>query len=181
MFKFLPGIILIQLVTVGLTVTAFARSEDAALILIIAFFALIISFLASFWFAAIARNFYHESFNQLREDHLREKEKILINTEREKALAVAQRYQAREAEIRRAYAKANFKVGVVVTLCTGIGAILMLSQMVTFGLMLLVGSGSGLLGYLVRIRQERTKLRIQEIRSEPEIDHSKPPKLLQSK
>jgi hypothetical protein len=57
----------------------------------------------------------------------------------------------------------------------------MFSQLITFGLTLLVASGSGLLGYLVRVRQERISREIQFIEVESRVEESDGPKLLQSK
>lgn len=184
MLKFLPGIILIQLITGGLLFTVFNWSHDPQLIVVIILFALICGFLAAFWFAAIARGSYQNEYTQLLELHARERERILLAAEREKADIAAQRSQLQEQharererilvdaektkadialesyrhiekEIRKAHAKANFKVGAAFAAAVGAGGIMLVSQLVTVGMIVLVASGSGLAGYLARARQER--------------------------
>jgi hypothetical protein len=46
-------------------------------------------------------------------------------------------------------------MGVICTLATVTGGVLIFSQLITVGMMVLVASGSGLAGYLARARHER--------------------------
>jgi ABC-type multidrug transport system fused ATPase/permease subunit len=184
MFKFLPGIILIQLITAGLLLTAFNWSQDPQLIVVIVVFSLITGILTAFWFASIARTMVKVEQTQLQEQHAeererillaaerdkayiaaeraklqeqhaREREKILIDAEREKANIAAESFRQIEKETRKAHAKANFKVGFAFATAVGVGGIMLFSQLITVGMMVLVASGSGLAGYLTRARQER--------------------------
>ena len=184
MFKFLPGIILIQLVTAGLVLTAFNWSHDPQLIAVIALFSLIIGVLAAFWFASIARDIYKSEQKQLLDQHAQDRERILLNAEREKAYSAAERsqqqeqyarerekilveterekaniaaesYRRIEKETKKAHARANFKVGAAFAAAVGAGGIMVFSQLITVGMMVLVASGSGLAGYLARARHER--------------------------
>ena len=192
MFKFLPGIILIQLVTGGLIVMAFNWSYDFQLIIVIAMIAFISAILSAFWFSSIARNIYYDEQTQLRDQHAqdreniikkaeqekasvireksqmqdfhaRERERILLNNEREKSDIIQESYQKIEKETRKAHAKANFKVGVAFATAVGAGGIMIFSQLVTVGVMFLVASGSGLSGYILRARQERLSRKKQAL------------------
>jgi len=166
MFRFLPGVILVQIITAGLVVIAFQWGGDLQLVVVIVSFALIVGLLAAFWFSAIARDAYNESLTRMRdecndalarlqEDNARKREDLLISAEREKAALLAHSYRRIEKETRRAHAKANFKVGVAITAAAGAGAAMLLTQFVTVGLMILIASGSALSGYLMRARHER--------------------------
>lgn len=184
MLKFLPGIILIQIVTGGLILMMVNWSQDFQLIIVITFIALISAVLSAFWFSSIARNMYFddqtlllekhardrekilkqaelektgviEQKSQLQEQHARERERILLDAERDKAHVISESYREIEKQSRKVNAKANFKVGVAFTLAAGAGGIMIFSQLITIGVMLLVGSGSGLSGYLLRARHER--------------------------
>lgn len=184
MSKFLPAIIFIQLVTCGLVLMAFNWSYDVQLIIVIVVIALLAAVLAAFWFASIARNLYiddqaillerhaqdRESMlkeserekadvikekSQLKEWHARERERILLDAERDKASTIAESYQKIALESRKAHAKANFKVGVAFAAAVGAGGIMIFSQLITVGVMVLVASGSGLSGYVLRARHER--------------------------
>lgn len=184
MFKFLPGILLIQLVTTLMVVAAFNWSHDLQLVAVIGSFCLITGILAAFWFAAIARDIYEHELHLMRERHAQDRERILLNAEREKADIVAERsklqelharererllldterekagialasYRQMEKEIRKAHAKASLKVGAAFAAATAAGGIMIFNQLVTVGMMMLIASGSGLAGYLARARQER--------------------------
>jgi len=184
MFNFLPGIILIQLVTSGLVIMALNWSSDFQLVIVIAMIAFFSAILSAFWFSSISRNIHHDQQTALREQHAqdrenflkeageekasaikeksqmqdmhaRERERILLDTEREKSNIIAESYQKIEKETRKAHAKANFKVGAAFATAVGAGGLLIFSQLVTVGVMFLVASGSGLSGYILRARQER--------------------------
>ncbi|RLA25359.1 MAG: hypothetical protein DRQ62_02770 [Gammaproteobacteria bacterium] len=192
MFKFLPGIILIQLVTCGLIFMAFNWSSDFQLMIVIAMIAFISAILSAFWFSSIARNIYYAEKNQLRDQHVqdreniikkaeqekasvikeqsqmqdfhaRERERILLNNEREKSDIIQESYQKIEKETRKAHAKANFKVGVAFATAVGAGGIMIFSQLVTVGVMFLVASGSGLSGYILRARHEHLSRKKQAL------------------
>ncbi len=170
--------------TGGLLFTAFNWSHDPQLTVVIVIFALICGTLAAFWFAAIARDMYKNEYTQmlelhalererillaaerekadiaaqrseLQEQHARERERILVDAEKEKAGIALESYRHIEKEIRKANAKANFKVGAAFATAVGAGGIMLFSQLVTVGMVVLVASGSGLAGYLARARQER--------------------------
>jgi len=184
MFKFLPGILFLQLMTAGLMLMAVNSIHDFQMLIVLLFVALLCALLVAFWFASMARQMYNEESAAIREQHAqdrelllkkaaqetvtviqeksqmqdryaRERERLLLDAEREKAKLVAESYKKIEKESRKAHSKANFKVGAAFALAAGAGGIMIFSQLVTIGAMVLVASGSGLSGYLLRSRQER--------------------------
>lgn len=198
MSKFLPGIIFVQLVTCGLVLMSINWSQDFQLIIVIVVIALISAVLAAFWFSSIARNLYIDDQavlleqhahdredmikaserekadvikekSQLKEQHARERERILIDAERDKASTVAESYKKIAQESKKAHAKANFKVGAAFAACVGAGGIMIFSQLITVGVMVLVASGSGLSGYVLRARQERLSRKRQQERNEQKM------------
>lgn len=184
MVKFLPGILLIQLVTAGLMLMAFNWSHDFQLIIVIVAIALISATLVAFWFSSIALNLSIDEQaqvvkkhvldrekiikeaeqekagvvkekEQLQNHHAREREKILLDAEREKATLVEKSYQKIEKESRKAHSRANFKVGLAFTTAVAVSGVMIFSQLITVGVMFLVASGSGLSGYVLRARHDR--------------------------
>ena len=184
LFKFLPGILLIQLVTAVMVVTAFNWSYDLQLMAVIVSFCLITGLLAAFWFAYIARDMYKNDLQMMRDRHTQDRERILLNAEREKADIAAERsklqelharererilldaerekasialesYRQLEKAIRKAHAKANLKVGMACAAAAAAGGVMIFNQLITVGMMVLIASGSGLAGYLARARHER--------------------------
>lgn len=184
MFKFLPGIIIVQLLSSALLLMAFRWSGDIELVIMIVFIGLIAAVLVAVWFATIARSMHiedqtvlmqqhaqdregllkeHESSKadvlkeqaDLKEQHAREREEILLGAERDKADTVAASYQKIAEESRKAHAKANFKVGAAFAVAVGAGGVMIVSQLVTLGMMVMVASGSGLGGYILRARHDQ--------------------------
>ena len=184
MLKFLPGILLIQFVTIGLMLMAFNWSQDIQLIIVIIVIGLISAILVAFWFSSVALNFsideqaqivekhVHDrekmikdaekvktdvmiEKSQLQDQHAREREKILLDAEREKSSVVEESYKKIEKESRKAHSRANLKVGLAFTAALGVSGVMIFSQLITVGVMFLVASGSGLSGYVLRGRHDR--------------------------
>ena len=184
MLKFLPGILLIQFVTIGLMLMAFNWSQDIQLIIVIIVIGLISAVLVAFWFSSVALNFsideqaqivekhVHDrekmikdaekvktdvmiEKSQLQDQHAREREKILLDAEREKSSVVKESYKKIEKESRKAHSRANLKVGLAFTAALGVSGVMIFSQLITVGVMFLVASGSGLSGYVLRARHDR--------------------------
>ncbi|MGZ8215151.1 MAG: hypothetical protein ACXWTP_11690 [Methylosarcina sp.] len=183
MLKYLFGILVIQLVTAVTLMAGLNWLREPQFIAVVVLLCLVVAFLAAFWFVYIGRDLnkhelqkmqerhafererillnaerekasISEERAKLQEQHARERERILLTAEREKADVALQSYRNQEKEIRKAYARANFKVGVICTLAAAAGGALIFSQLVTIGAMVLVASGSGLAGYLARARYE---------------------------
>lgn len=155
MLKFLPGILLIQLITLLLVIGGFIWADDPQLTIVIIVFGLIVGILSAFWFTAIAREMYKSAQAELHQAHSREREKILLNAEREKASIASESYRQIEKATSKAHTRANLKVGLACAGAAAAGGIMIFSQLVTVGMLILVASGSGLAGYLARARQER--------------------------
>lgn len=184
MLKFLPGILLIQFVTIGLMLMAFNWSQDIQLIIVIIAIGLISAVLVSFWFSSVALNFSIDEQaqivekhvqdrekmikdaekvktdvmiekSQLQDQHAREREKILLDAERDKSSVVEESYKKIEKESRKAHSRANLKVGLAFTAALGVSGAMIFSQLITVGVMFLVASGSGLSGYVLRARHDR--------------------------
>lgn len=184
MLKFLPGIILIQIISSGLLLMGFNWSHDFQLLIIIAFIGLLCAILFAFWFSSIARNIsiadqaelmekhiqdrekilkeaerekagVVEEKSQLKEQHAREREKILLDSEREKSTLVTESFRQIEKESKKAHSKANLKVGLAFAATVGAAGVMIFSQLITVGIMFLIASGSGLSGYILRARHER--------------------------
>ena len=154
MLKFLPGIILVQCVTIALffTVTR-AGLDNTQLLLTIGLLEILFSVLAAFWFSAMARQRHLDELETVKEGHAREREKIRVNAERQKSKIASDSQQQILKETRRAHAGANSKVGASFAGALALGAFMLYTQFVTFGLLILTTAGGGLAGYLARGRQ----------------------------
>lgn len=177
MLKFLPGLILLQVITVVITLTAPELNGFGWLRLIVPL--VIAGVVTAFWFSSIAAHQHKDEINKLQACHAKEREAIRVNAERAKAKVVKQAHQETMQEVRRTTTQANIKVGLAFAGAAGLGGLLLLTQFMTLGLLLLTSVGGALGGYVLRIRQERNKLLIDTSADRvPLITATKTPKRL---
>ncbi|WP_051309455.1 hypothetical protein [Desulfogranum japonicum] len=162
MLKFLPGIFLLQIITVAFVEifpVDFAHLEGITSIewLRLAIPLLVVGLLTAFWLGSTAAHMRKDEILRLRENHAKEREGIITNAERAKAKIVKQAHQETLQEVRRTSTEAKIKVGATFIGAAGVGALLLLTQFMTLGLLLLTAAGGALGGYTLRIRQEKGK------------------------
>ena len=165
MFRYLAGLVLVQLVTVGL----FALNADAApreLALGAGLPALAIALLAALWFRTLSRADGERDLARTRLEHERERERLQRDAERERSdlslAAERERVEITRAaertvrrEERRTGRRANLKVGASFAAMTGMGVLFVLTELVTLGLLTIATGGGALGGYVMRWRQTR--------------------------
>lgn len=154
MLKFLPGIMLLQAITVALVLIAPTDLVDWGWFRLI-IPVVIVGLLTAFWFGAVAAHQRKDEISRLQENHAREREALRVNAERAKAKVVKQAHQETMQEVRRTSTQANIKVGMAFAGMAGIGGLLLLTQFMTLGLLTLTTAGGALGGYVLRIRQEK--------------------------
>jgi len=157
MLKFIPGILLLQVITIAFVFIAPAGLSDWGW-LRLAVPVLIAGFLTAFWFGSIAAHQRRHAISQLKETHARERETIRVNAERAKTRLVKQAHHKTLQEVRRSSRRANIKIGLAFAGAAGLGGLLLLTQFMTSGLLILTTAGGALSGYLLRVRQEKRKL-----------------------
>ena len=156
MFRFLPGIIIIQALTASFVLLLPEKLDSAWAWLQILLPILAIGLLASFWFDSIASHLNRDKISSLQNEFVREREKIRVNAERSKVRLLKQNHKQVVEETRNVHAKANFKVGAISTAAVGIGIFLMATQLIAIGITILMTTGGVLTGYAIRARQEST-------------------------
>lgn len=156
MLKFLPGILLLQAVTVALVLMAPTDLENWGwLRLLIP--VVIVGVLTAFWLGAAVAHKHKDDISRLQECHAKERESLRVNAERAKTRVIKQAHQETIQEVRRTSTEANIKVGMAFAGAAGIGGLLLLTQFITLGLLMLTTAGGALGGYVVRLRQEKAK------------------------
>jgi len=152
MIRFLLGILLVQIATVTLVLLAPELQGIGWLRLLIP--VLIIGCFAAFWFASLSKHKIKDEVNAAAVQHSREKEKIQINAERAKTRLVKKTQQQIARETKIAHGKANFKVGAAFSGMLGIGALMLLTELITLGLLTMSTAGGALGGYFYRAKKE---------------------------
>ena len=151
MLKFFGGVLVVQMVTIGLLFAATRTGiEDTQLRLTIGLLEILFSVLAGFWFLSMAKHRHRDELDSVKEQHAREREELRVHAERQKARVVNKSQKQLLKETKRTHAAANLKVGASFAGALGFGAIMLYSQFVTFGLLVLTSAGGGLAGYLAR-------------------------------
>ncbi len=152
MIRFLFGILLIQISTVLLVFLAPELEGIGWLSLLIPL--LVIGFFAAFWFSSIAKHQIKDEINAAASVHAREKEKLQLNAERAKTRLVKKTQQQIARESKVAHSKANFKVGAAFTGTIALGGLMLITELLTLGLLTMSTAGGALGGYLFRAKKD---------------------------
>ena len=154
MLRYLPGILIIQVATAALLLAA-VRTSDQELWIAIGCLALVVTVVTAFWFDSIAAHIKKDAVIQAKDDFSREREKLRVNAERAKTRLIKKSHEQINKETNRAHAKANFKVGGAFVGVIAAGTLMVFTQFMTLGLLMLATGGGALAGYLARLKQER--------------------------
>jgi len=152
MLRFLPVILLVQLVTaILLWVNQDATPSDLAILFGVP--ALLITIVTALWFASIARGDVERANAKLQLEHAREREKLNVKAEKSKARIMEQTQKQIKKQEKRVNRKAGIKVSLAFIGTTAAGVLMLITELFTFGLMTIMTTVGGLGGYLVRGRQ----------------------------
>ena len=153
MFKYFFGILVVQVVTISLTLLM-PETLTMKNWLQFSIPLLSVALVVSFWFNVLAQQRGRDDLFKLKEQHLKEREKIRLNAERAKSRAVNKTQKEMNKEVRRTNSKAGLKVAATFSAAAGLGALMVMTELMTFGLLTLTTTGGALSGYLYRAKKE---------------------------
>ena len=156
LIKFLVGIMLLQGVTALLVVTAL-KSDLPQTWPLFAALGGTVGVLVALWFTSIADSARHQSLAKAKELFSREREKIRVRAEQDKAKEVKNTQRAAAKAQRFAGLAISPKTGIAIGGAVGLGVAMMVAQFVTMGFLTLAAAGGAVLGYGARVRQERSR------------------------
>ena len=159
MLRFIPGILILQAITIALVLIAPADLKNWGW-LRLAIPLLIAGFLTVFWFGSIAARQRKDEISRLKESHAKERETIRVKAERSKTELAKQAQRKTLQEVRRSSRRASIKIVLAFAGAAGLGGLLLLTQFMSLGILTLAGFGGALGGYLLRMRQEKGKLQL---------------------
>ncbi|MEM9670608.1 MAG: hypothetical protein AAF950_16955 [Pseudomonadota bacterium] len=162
--RYLPGLVLAQMVTGLLVWLNHDQLLQISGLLNVVLPSLAVSVVAGFWLGALSRRRNAQDLAAAAQRHHSEREELRLKAEQEKAHVQheaerAKAHAEREAhkailrETRRTHARANLKVGVALTGAVAFGVMMMFTQLASLGLILLSGAGGALAGYLAQLRR----------------------------
>ncbi len=107
MFRFLPGIIIVEAAMVAL-VTAFMNASTEANWIPMALLVAIVTVLVAFWFGSIADHVKKDALAQAKDDFVRDRENLLVAADADKRKVVEQSHKQLIKETNQVHATANF-------------------------------------------------------------------------
>lgn len=157
MFRFFLGLVLAQ-TAVAVLVSFYPAEGFFERALPVAFLIMLLATVISLWFSTIARQLADRRVHSLQKKFTAEKDKLSQDAERAKDRLIKKTKKQIELESRRAKTKASIKVWGAIAVAGSFGAMMLLSQFVTLGLLTLTTAGGAIGGYLVRARKEQDAL-----------------------
>lgn len=179
MLRYLPGILLLQLATFGIGLLV-GRPDEIKIWLIALFAILVLALFAAFWFVSLARSEtkdavnkvklelqeeanktkleMQEAVNKTKLDFAKERENLHVKAEKAKTKLVEKTQKQIASEYKKTQGRANLKVGAAFAVTVGAGILMLVIELLTFGLMTLTTAGGALGGYLVRARKAHKDL-----------------------
>jgi Flp pilus assembly protein TadB len=149
-FRFLAGILIVQIISVALVLLARPPGDDWAVWMPIIVALSAIGLVAAFWFAHVASHLRRDEIERMRIEFAHEREQLRVKAERDKTRVIKKSHKTIVTETRRAEARANLKVGVAVSAAAGIGLLMVMTNLMTLGLLMMTAAGGALSGYLLR-------------------------------
>lgn len=152
MHRYLPGILLVQIVTaVLLWVNISAEPRDFAIQFGVP--ALLICVVTGLWFASIARADAERASAKIRLQHAKDRERLHIKAEKSKAKIIEKSHKEIRNNEKRVSRIASLKISLAFIGAAMAGIIMVITELFTLGLMTIMTTVGGLGGYLVRARQ----------------------------
>lgn len=150
----MTGILLVQGVTALLVYTAMKTDLSQTWVLFGAL-GVALGAVTALWFNAVAEGARRTCLARMQASFSREREKLRVRAEQEKNREVKSAQRQVHRQQQRTETTSHIKTGVVIGGAVSAGVVLLLTQMVTLGLLALTTAGGAALGYGVRARQER--------------------------
>ena len=151
LIKFLIGIVFLQGST-GLLVYTALRTDLTQTWPLFAALGITLAAMTALWFNAIADGARKEALAKVQASFSREREKIRVRAEQDKAREVKNTQRQAERQQQRARVGGQFKTGLLIAGGGGAGLLLLMTQMISLGMLALTTAGGAAIGYGVRAR-----------------------------
>jgi hypothetical protein len=111
--------------------------------------------MTALWFSSIATGARKESLAKAQASFSREKEQLRVRVEQEKIREIKNTQRQAQRQQQRARFGSQAKTGLIIAGGVGAGLLLLMTQMISLGVLALSTAGGAAIGYGVRARQER--------------------------
>jgi len=154
LIKYLIGIFFLQGSTALIVYTAMSTDLSQTWPLFGAL-GITVAAMTALWFNAIAENTRKASLAKAQESFSREREKLRLRAEQEKTREVRNTQRQAERQQQRARVGAQVKTGLLIAGGASAALLLLMTQMISLGMLALTTAGGAAIGYGVRARQDR--------------------------
>ncbi len=154
LIKFLIGIVFLQGST-GLLVYTALRTDLTQTWPLFGALGVTLAAMTALWFNAIADGSRKEALAKVQASFSREREKIRVRAEQDKAREIKNTQRQAERQQQRARVGGQLKTGLLIAGGAGAGLLLLMTQMISLGMLALTTAGGAAIGYGVRARQDR--------------------------
>ena len=154
LIKFLIGIVFLQGST-GLLVYTALRTDLTQTWPLFGALGVTLAAMTALWFNSIADGSRKEALAKVQASFSREREKIRVRAEQDKAREVKNTQRQAERQQQRARVGGQLKTGLLIAGGAGAGLLLLMTQMISLGMLALTTAGGAAIGYGVRARQDR--------------------------
>ncbi|RVU82824.1 hypothetical protein EOL70_19980 [Leucothrix sargassi] len=157
MLRYLAGILLLQCATAA--IIWFMPEPITPKILIGMGLAMtLLGVFLALWFASLDRSATQNAVNKAKLDFAKEREQYHVKAERAKTRLVEKTQKQIANEARKTHGKANLKVGAAFAAAVGAGILMLIIELLTFGLMTLTTAAGAMGGYLVRAKKAHREM-----------------------
>jgi len=171
--RYLPGIVLAQLVSALMLWLNRDQLTDTNGWLLVLLPSLAVALAICFWFGSMTRRLSASTVEKARQEHLREREELRVKAEKAKAKVQRDAHRSIARESRITHSKANLKVGAALTGAVAFGVLMMFTQLASLGLILLSGAGGALAGYMGRLKRQNKPLSSEQVAELPSVNNGK--------
>ena len=152
--KYLIGILFLQ-GTTGLIVYAALKTDLTQTWPLYGALGVTVAAMTALWFNSIATGARKESLAKAQASFSREKEQLRVRVEQEKIREIKNTQRLAKRQQQRARFGSQAKTGLIMAVGVGAGLLLLMTQMISLGVLALSTAGGAAIGYGVRARQER--------------------------
>ena len=152
--KYLIGIFFLQ-GTTGLIVYAALKTDLTQTWPLYGALGVTVAAMTALWFSSIATGARKESLAKAQASFSREKEQLRVRVEQEKIREIKNTQRQAQRQQQRARFGSQAKTGLIIAGGVGAGLLLLMTQMISLGVLALSTAGGAAIGYGVRARQER--------------------------
>jgi Flp pilus assembly protein TadB len=157
MLRYLPGILLLQCATAAI-IWFMPQPIKPEIWAGITLAVVLLGVFVSLWFSSIAKNTTQDAVNKTKLDFAKEREQYQVKAERAKTKLVEKTQKQIASEARKTQGKANIKVGGAFAAAVGAGILMLIIELLTFGLMTLTTAAGAMGGYLVRSKKAHREM-----------------------